>query len=806
MADVPVAGGKGGGQDGYTKNPIPLMNGGDSQESAGGGSVSGNPATAEFDFLALARENFMVGRNYFDIAVRRRMEDNLAHAYSRHASGSKFFHPEYDKRSKIFRPKTRSMMRKLEATAAIAFFSTRDTLDCTAIDDDDPNNVIAAEVFKELMNYRFRDHKSIPWFKILMGAYHDAMATGVVISCQEWRYQEASIKLDEFDGNDQPTGNVSETPVVLKDTPYVRLIPVENLLIHPSTDWVDPINSSPYVIEMVPWFAAELADRIKNAKQFGSQVPYLREFSEQELWAGATEQSNSAASVRMAREHSRLDRLSQVQQGTKNRPVWVHRNIVRIEGLDYVYETLGTTLLLSNPVPVEDVFGIRRRPYVMGQMAIEPHRLYASGPVEMTKGLQEGLNAVTNQRIDNVQLSLNGRYLVKRGQMVDSRSLMRNVPGSVTMTTDPTSDVKLLESKDVTGSSYQEQDRYTQEFDEIAGQLTAATVSSIKNNDGQVGTNELLGNNADIVAELGLQTFSFTWVEPVIAQLIELESKFESDEQVLKFVSNRTSTKDWMDAFRKLTEKVNVTVAVGFGSTDPMKRLQKFQMGLTAVNTIAPMLLQQIDQKEAVHEIFGALGFKDGTRFFPSLKDSQTQQSPAEQALQKQITDLQQQLQQARMGLPVAQIKAEASVQIAKIKAEATQNVAVARLSAEKYKANLQGQLKRADQEIAAEGNTIKKASLLLEREALSHAIMEADRAFELTVATTPAVSPAARAALAPAPAEGTLASDLLHPGSGDLAASMDAAGGGGDMNLPGADASGVVARGNFGDIPGQRG
>lgn len=785
---------KSGGQDSFVKNPIPLSNGG--ADIGGQGEYR--------NFLNLARENFIVGRNYFDISVRKRMEDNLAHAYSRHASGSKFWAPEYDKRSKIFRPKTRAMMRKLEASAAIAFFSTRDILDCQPVDEDDINNVVAAEVHKELLNYRLRT--TVPWYKICLGAFHDAMTAGVVMSCQEWLYNEATMQSDEMDEDGNPTGNTTEAPIVLKDTPNIRLVPVENILFHPSSEWIDPVNSSPYLIEMMPWFAGELADRIKNARQYGSQVPYIRDFSEQDLLAGMSEMSTSAMSVRMAREHSRLDRYSQVQQGQKFRPVWVHRNIVRLDGLDYVYETLGVNFMLSEPVPIEDVYGRRKRPYTMGQMAIEPHRLYASGAVEMVKGLQEGINDVTNQRRDNVALVLNNRFLVKRGQMVDSRSLMRNVPGSITMTTDPTGDVKQLETKDVTSSSYQEQDRYNMEIDELAGQFSQMSVGAMKvGQDTPVGTTEMLGNNADIVAELALQTFVKTWVEPVMAQLVELERTFETDSKILAFVSNRVQkSQDWMDAFRKLEEPVNVVVSVGFGSTDPMKRLQKFQMGLQAVGTISPELMQQIDQREAVHEIFGALGFKDGTRFFPSL--AQEQDDPKTTALKKQIEDLQGQLQQAEAGIPVAQIKAEASVKIAEIKAQAQQNVAIARMSAERWKANLQGQLKQVDQRIAEEGVTVKKAGLLLQREALSHAIMEADRAFELQVATSTATPEQLRPDITVPPSEASLAEELQHPASEELATSMQEATPGKPMNLPGPDTAGSIERGQTGMIPGQRG
>lgn len=788
------SGDKGGGQDNFVKNPIPLENGG----------MGGGPRELD-TFLSMARENFFVGKNYFDISVRRRIEDSLAHAYSRHASGSKFYSQDYDKRSKIFRPRTRAMMRKLEAAAAIAFFSTRDIVDAQPFNESDQNSVIAAEVHKELLNLRLQT--TIPWFKTCMGAFHDAMAQGVVISCQEWRYEEADLIEDEFSG-ETPTGNSKSSTIVLHDTPAIRLVPVENLMMHPSSDWVDPINSSPYLIEMTPWFAPELAEKIRKANRFGSQVPYLQEFTEDDLMAGMSEASTSAMSVRMARENSRLDRYSQVQQGSKNRPVWVHRNIVRIDGLDYVYETLGVTRMLSMPVPIEDVFGRRKRPYKMGTLAVEPHRLYTSGPVEMVKGLQEGINDVTNQRRDNVALVLNNRFLVKRGQMVDSRSLMRNVPGSITMTTDPEGDVKQLQTKDVTSSSYQEQDRFNMEFDEIAGQFNGMTVGAMKMGpDTPVGTTELLGNNADIVAELQLQTFCITWAKEVLNDVVELERIFESDQKILGLVSNRVKkTDDWMQAFRLLDEPVNVSVSVGFGSTDPMKRLQKFQMGFQVLGTIAPDVVQQADQREVVHEVMGALGYKDGTRFFPGLADD-AQTSPKEAALQKQIQDLQQQLQEAESGMAVAKIKAESSIKIAEIKAAAQKDVSVARLTADKWKNNMQGQIAMLDNMIKREANTIKKAGMLLEREALSHAIMESDRAFALQVATTPAVPPEVQAEGLPGePNEGKLASELLTPSSSDAVSAMESTTPGEAMNLPGADTAGTISRGDFGKIPNQRG
>jgi hypothetical protein len=717
-----------GQADGFSRNPVPLE----------GDDVAENQTPPGADWLQLARENFQISQNWFDISVRRRIENNLAHTYGRHASGSKYYSPDYDKRSKYFRPKTRTMLRKQEAAAALALFSTAEVTNCEPMNQADPAQVTAAKVHTALLNHRLKH--TVPWFKTALGAYFDAMTQGVSISCQEWRYQEATIIEDEYDETGHFTGKTRKKATVTRDTPWIRLIPVENVRIHPSSDWVDPLNSSPYLIEQIPWFVDDLVYHIKNARSYGSQVPYLRDFTEQELLAGGSDQSATAQVLRQARETARLDRYSQVQQGQHNRVIWVHRNIVRRDGLDYVYETLGTTIQLSDPVPLEDVFGISRRPYVMGNCTIETHRTYPSGPVEIAFSTQEYMNDIQNQRNDNIRLALNNRYVVKRGQMTDMRSLMRNVPGAITLTTDPNTDVKQLETKDVTSSAYTEQDRLDLDFGDVTGTMGQATIGAISQRDQKVRNTELVGQGADLVTELSLRTFVETWVAPVLSQMIELERQFESDQTVLEIAAGETSQADWQTAFRSLQEPVNMVVSVGFGNTDPLQRIQRVAIGFQTIGTIAPQMAQEADGAEVVREIMGILGYKDGSRFFPSVK-SQDKQDPQVAQLTKQVSDLQAALQSEQQKYAsqekIAQIRADSAEKIASIKAQTQANVALGAQAAKHYVAELKAQLAAKDQEIKQEANVIKQGQLLLEREALSNSIMQADREFQLQVATT---------------------------------------------------------------------
>jgi hypothetical protein len=156
-----------------------------------------------------------------------------------HPQGSKYLSDAYRARSKFFRPKTRAAVRKNEAIAAEAFFQTEDVVSVTAPDDDDPAQQASAEILKELLNYRLT--KSVPWFLTLIGGYQDAQVQGLVCSYQYWEFNAAK-KIDR---------------------PCVKLRPIENIRFDPSADWTDPVNTSPYFIDMIPMYVKDVQARSK---------------------------------------------------------------------------------------------------------------------------------------------------------------------------------------------------------------------------------------------------------------------------------------------------------------------------------------------------------------------------------------------------------------------------------------------------------------------------------------------------------------------------------------------------------------
>lgn len=566
--------------------------------------------------LQLARDAYSGSTNYFDANIRPQIERDLRQFQSRHAPDSKYNSDAYRTRSRLYRPKTRAVIRKNEAIAAEAFFSTADVVDVRPQDEQDEYQQASAEVMKGLLQYRLT--KSIPWFQTCIGAYQDAQTVGCVISHQRWSY-------DAVRGKDQPE---------------IELIPVENFRFDPNANWTDPVNSSPYLIWLMPMYVKDVKAKMRGG---GKQRPW-RPLSDSDMLTGL----RNYDTTRLTREEHRTESREQVTGINDYSIVWVHQMIVDVDGVDFVYHTLGTDHLLSDPVPISDVYAPGRRPFVIGACVIEAHKLWPGGVPRLTRDLQAEINEIANQRIDNVKFVLNKRYFVSRNRQVDIRSLTRNVPGSVTLMQDPKNDVEVLSTPDVTNSSYQEQDRLNSDFDDVSGNFSAGSVQTNRKLNETVGGMELLTNDANQISSYQLKTFVETWVEPVLRQLVALEQHYETDERILAIAGAQSQMFQRMglDAVTDdlLMQELTLTVSVGMGATSPAQKVNTLLTGVNGVKTaLADGVLEQygIDPSEVIKEVFGVLGHKDGGKFFKRLG---TDEDPRITGLQQQIQELQQAL------------------------------------------------------------------------------------------------------------------------------------------------------------------
>jgi hypothetical protein len=95
-------------------------------------------ALDEITALSLARDAYSASTSYFDSSIRKEIEADLRRFQNLHPVGSKYLSEAYRAKSRIFRPKVRTMVTKHEAVGAEAFFSNRDVVNIEPQDDNDP--------------------------------------------------------------------------------------------------------------------------------------------------------------------------------------------------------------------------------------------------------------------------------------------------------------------------------------------------------------------------------------------------------------------------------------------------------------------------------------------------------------------------------------------------------------------------------------------------------------------------------------------------------------------------------------------
>lgn len=641
------------------------------------------------DFLKLSQDAYEASTTFFDTNYRSKIEYGIRAFQSEHAPGSKYLSEAWAARSRIFRPKTRSIIRKNEAAASIALFSNADVIVVGAEDPENQYAVAGGELMKHVMQYRL--NKTIPWFRVAMGSLQDAQTVGACCSYNYWEYRQKA-------GEDGQR-------TILKDEPCIKLRPIENIRFDGAADWLDPVNTSPYFIDIIPMYVCDVKAMMANDDPKTGH-PAWKKYDDDVIRRAAPDMIDTTR--RMRQGNKGADPYNDERASSEHDLVWVMKFFMRDGADDLCFYTLGNEELLTDPKPIEEVYFHGRRPYTMGCFLIETHKTLPDGVAQVTKGLQQETNEIANQRLDNVKLVLNKRWFVGRGRQVDIGSLNRNVPGGVTLMNDPQTDVKESNWIDVTSSSYVEQDRLNADFDELAGNFSASTKVANNAVNDTLGGSRMANQAASVMTEYGLRTWIETWVEPTLRQLMLLEQYYETNETILAICGKKAKLYPRFGISQPtdqlLMQELTLTVNVGQGATDPQQRMQKFMAATTAAIGLVNNAPPSFNVPEALKELYSYAGFRDGTRFFSGEVDPRLPK--AMQAIQQ----LQGQLQGKQMEI-------QADAQVEQMKAQSNERIKGAEIQVNAQR--IQGDLQIRAAELAVQQAELEfeKTKFMMERE-----------------------------------------------------------------------------------------
>ena len=694
-------------------NPQPPTEG---SESVSVEQMDNDTPLVEDFWLRIAREAYEDSSDWVDSNLREQWEKSISLFNSKHPPGSKYNTGAYEKRSRFFRPKTRTAVRNLQSAMAVAFFTNEDVLSVQPRNPNDLEQVAAAAVSQSIMQYRLTN--TIPWFQTMSAALQDAAVQGVCISHQYWEYEEQEESYINVDNQNRPIMDDSGSPVItkqkssVKDKPVIELISPENIRIDPASHWHDPIESSPYVIHLIPMYIQDVRQKMEDGEWIDIPVEEL-------LASENNEDDNTTRLVRDEPREDRLDNDAGYGDIDSYKIIWVHKNIIKKEGIDWCYYTAGIDAILSEPRTLQEMYPWLRsgeRPYVMGYTNVESHRIYPAGTVELTQELQAAANDIWNQRFDNVRLAMNKRYHIRRDRNIDLDALFRSVPGGAVEMDDPDADVRVIDTRDVTGSAYAEQDRINMDFDELQGNFSTSTVQGARSLNETVGGMSLMASNSGTVTEYVLRTFSETWVERVLKQMMRLEQYYETDTVILELAGDAAAqvNEQFQGAVDDLLKyEVLLKVNVGISATDPLRKVQNLVSGIQMLGEL-PGFAQSLNVPEVVKEVFGQLGYKDGERFVSMEEDPR-------------VAEMAAQLEQMQMYIESEQGKLENRLKIEQMKQQGNLEAANLKHGAEIRMKEMEGQLKYLDLQLKQEDVATRRAELMLQREALINQIADAE-------------------------------------------------------------------------------
>lgn len=604
-----------------------------------------------------------------------------------HNSTSKYVTAAYRNRSKYFKPKTRIAILKARMSSMTALHGTENVINVSAQNEGDIEQRANASLIQEIVNARFGSKtlkSGVPWTRITEAARHYSLTRGVCVSKQNWIHKTEDVEEERTvqepvidpDTNEPIMNPETGQPFmeektrkikikqVMMDKPHIDVIAPENVLIDPSSDWLNPVQSSPVVILNYPMQYEDLMMMLDE--NFVSFISWRDDITMEDI-RGSLYSEKELLGLSAASEGNDQNRFSNAGReatgpgrygNQAGMVVDVRECFFRIDGQDYHCYTLGDKKILSDPTPVVKVYPWNggERPLVMGTDMADPNDLYPLSSVTSWKQTQDEINETANLRMDALKQTVYPTAKVRGGKKVDMEALQRRDAFGVILVSDPT-DIEWDRPPEPGQGIFQESNLLNNDFDELAGQFSAGSVESNRQMNETVGGMAMLSSATNSLAEYGLKIWIETWVEPVLSQVIKMEQYFEADENIIAIAGQRAQL--WQrfgisEVTDELLEKqIDVSVNVGMGPTDPLQKLARFSQSMQVAMPFVQMGVERgqvtLNYDELFDEIMSKAGFKDGAgRFF--MISEQGQQMVPMQQVQQQIQQLQaaynQQIQQ----------------------------------------------------------------------------------------------------------------------------------------------------------------
>jgi len=285
-----------------------------------------------------------------------------------------------------------------------------------------------------------------------------------------------------------------------------------------------------------------------------------------------------------------------------------------------------------------------------------PHQFFGLCPADQALEIQKTKTAVTRAILDNLYLSVNGRYFAVDGQ-VNLDDLLTSRPGGVVRMKQAGMAGRLDQGSSDNSSSYQLLDYLEMQKEQRTG-LTRNTqgVNADALNQTATGVN-IQTNRMDSRVELMARQFAETGMKDLFLLILKLVSQHQEKEDQIR-VAGKWVTIDpraWRNQY-----DLSINVGLGTGNKDQqvqhlMALIQSQQQAFGA-GIVSPANIYESHKK-----LSEALGFKQDSLFFSDPSDPHTKMPPSPP--NPEMVKIQGQMQ-------IEQAKAQATQQLEQAKAQ----------------------------------------------------------------------------------------------------------------------------------------
>jgi len=411
-------------------------------------------------------------------------------------------------RSSIFVPKIPAYIRRKMADIVAQF----DGAEPISIKNTITSHPVGAKIKQKVQNYYIK--QVLDYTSIIYNVAYSAYTYNYAPLFLDWveTYDEQQIEQSV----QMPDGSIETSKVksreLVESYPTVECIPPEDFRIDPSATW-DALDDARY-IGFRTYRSKEYVDAKIKAKEWPKKAS--NDYEADNSTTGNTVKFERTSQASPFQSAETLD-------GDNNMVEIRYHFYFEEDGKDWIpvrTVTLGDSITLEDAKELTVDWGGQGGhawPFVVGQVYPKPFEQYASALPELARDLQIEINAIRNQRRDNVSLILNPEKYVTPHAGVTPSQLAYSYPGKI-VSVDNLNGIQWQTVPDVTSTGHNEESRAEGDLDRLLSEGPLRQGVEGKRKESATAM-QMMGNNASASTGLDATMLMESCIKPLNIKL-----------------------------------------------------------------------------------------------------------------------------------------------------------------------------------------------------------------------------------------------------------------------------------------------